>query len=217
MVLTPALAYGLIVFVCLLFSLCVHEAAHAVAAEWRGDTTPRFMGRVTLNPLAHIDYVGTIILPLILVVSGSPMVFGWAKPVPFNPRNLKNIRGDSLLIAMAGPLSNFALAVVVLVVLRVALALFGFTAVESSPFWTFAILLIQLNILLMCFNLIPVPPLDGHYLLSYLLPPAGARFLDSVGPFGLLIAILVARTVLHIPLDFLTRLFITVLLWGVRP
>lgn len=175
-----------------LFSLSFHEFAHAAIADRCGDPSARLLGRVTLNPIAHADPVGTVVMPLILFFTGAPFLFGWAKPVPFNPRNLNDIRRDPVLIAFAGPMSNILLAVVGVVAGRITMLLLGGAAmpplVEGVFGW-----LIGINLVLAVFNLIPVPPLDGHYLLHYVLPESGQRAMERIGPFGILIAIIVSR------------------------
>lgn len=191
-------------YLCLLFSLCVHEAAHAAMANRCGDPSARLMGRMTLNPVAHIDPIGTVVMPLIMMVSGFPYLFGWAKPVPFNPRNLRNIRRDPVAIAMAGPASNLGLALVFVFLFRILLVSQGILSPEvANMLAAFVIQMIMTNLLLMLFNLIPVPPLDGHYVLHYFLPPAGQRMLEQIGPFGIIIAIIVARPVLNIGMPIL--------------
>lgn len=176
----------------LLFSLCLHEAAHAAMANMCGDDTARLQGRLSLNPIVHADPIGTVVLPLILVVSGSPFLFGWAKPVPFNPSKLKNFRRDPVLIAMAGPLSNLLLALLIAFVMRFATMTVGLDAFSDEVLY-FLQYLIFINLLLLIFNLIPVPPLDGHYVLNYFLPPNAQAMMRRIGPMGILIAILVAR------------------------
>ena len=166
-------SYLVIMYTSLLFSLCVHEAAHAAMGEFCGDDTARLQGRLTLNPLAHIDPLGTVILPL-LMISMTGFLFGWAKPVPFNPRNLHNPRRDTVLIAMAGPASNLLLAFFFIFVARILSMTVGLDAIPD-PLFRFLIFIILMNFILLIFNLIPVPPLDGHYLLNYFLPPAGQR------------------------------------------
>lgn len=184
-------------YIVLLFSLSVHEAAHAAMADRCGDPTGRLLGRVTLNPGKHIDPIGTVVMPLLMMVLQIPYLIGWARPVPFNPRNLGNIQRDPVLIALAGPASNIVIACVAMIVLRVTLMVAGVGEGEISPyfetFFTMAMLLILLNLLLAVFNMIPVPPLDGHYLLRAFLPPGGQQVLESLGPFGILIAIFVAN------------------------
>lgn len=184
----------LLQYFCLLFSLCIHEAAHAAMANYRGDPTARLLGRLTLNPVKHADPLGTVILPLIMMISNVPM-FGWAKPVPFNPRNLHNVRRDPVLIALAGPLSNLLMALCGALILRILVTTANYfpDAPALEILFTLFVNLVLINLLLMLFNVIPVPPLDGHYVLNYFLPPNGQRVLDQIGPFGILIAIFLAR------------------------
>jgi Zn-dependent protease len=205
---------GAILYACLLFSLCVHEAAHAATANWCGDPSARLLGRVTLNPLVHIDILGTVVLPLMLIFGGGGRLFGWAKPVPFNPVNLKNIRRDPVLIALAGPLSNLLIVLVVMLALRIVFLVVGVAALEGSPVWDLARGLIYINLVLMCFNLIPIPPLDGHHVLFYFLPPGGQRVMASIGPFGLLIVIVVGFRFLGLPIIILFNAAIRLALWG---
>lgn len=155
--------------VVLIFSVIVHEVSHGAVAFYLGDDTAKKMGRLTLNPLKHIDPVGSIILPLILSI---PLLFGlksfligWAKPVPYNPFNLKNPKIGSGLIAVAGPLSNLALAVIFTALLRVAVEL-NLGLGIMVPFK----LIIFINLLLAVFNLVPIPPLDGSKILFSILP-----------------------------------------------
>lgn len=160
-------------FVVFLLSLTVHECAHAWAAERSGDATGRYLGRVTLNPLPHIDIFGTIIFPLIAMTTGGWM-FGWAKPVPFNPLNLRDRRWGEISIALAGPMSNLALAVIFIALYKI-LFRSSLVSVEAMgdlylPLKMMVGVGISLNIILAVFNLIPVPPLDGHHVLRNLLP-----------------------------------------------
>ena len=189
---TPDLMSSILFYLSLLFSLCVHEAAHAAMGTWCGDDTARLQGRLTLNPLAHIDLLGTVILPGFLILSGSGFLFGWAKPVPFNPSRLNNIRRDPVLIAIAGPASNLLLAFLFISVTRLLSITIGLGSLPSGLL-EFLFMTILLNFILVVFNLIPVPPLDGHYVLDYFLPPGGQRILRQIGPFGIIIAIIVAR------------------------
>lgn len=185
--------YLLIQYVCLLFSLCVHEAAHAAMANRCGDPSARLLGRLSLNPLAHIDPIGTVVLPLTMMLTNVPFLFGWAKPVPFNPRNLHNIRRDPALIALAGPLSNLLVALIAAFALRIAIMTIGPETereIMSSPLLQIPILLVMLNVGLMIFNLIPIPPLDGHHILYPFLPSSAQRVMEQMGPFGLLFVIL---------------------------
>jgi Zn-dependent protease len=202
-------------YVCLLFSLSVHEAAHAATAERCGDSTARMLGRVTLNPIAHIDPIGTVVMPLLMMVTGLPYLFGWAKPVPFNPRHLRNIRRDPVLIAVAGPVSNLLLVLATIGVTRVAFMMVGVPAVVDTLFFKFAMFMIVLNLILMLFNLIPIPPLDGGHVLYYFLPENGRRALDQVGPFGILLALFVMSRYLAAPLSYLQASALSMLFWGI--
>jgi len=186
-----------------LFAITIHEAAHGWAALKMGDPTAYAMGRVTLNPVAHIDPFGTVIVPILLVVMGAP-VFGWAKPVPVNPYNLRNPRRDNLWISFAGPASNLtaaAGALILLLVLKVmspgltgflrGFLLYrqdfprGFFPLEGLALILFYFVLI--NSYLAFFNLLPVPPLDGGGILAGLLSDQGAEKLERIRPFGFLI------------------------------
>jgi len=187
----------------LFFAITVHEASHGWAAFKMGDPTAYNMGRVTLNPLAHIDPIGTVLFPLILVVIGAP-VFGWAKPVPVNPLNLRNPRRDNLWITAAGPASNLivaSLALVGIIVLKlispnVTVFLYNFLIRQGSfprgfyPLEGLALILyftVLINTLLAVFNLIPIPPLDGSGILMGLLSDETAQKYDRLRPFGFLI------------------------------
>jgi Zn-dependent protease len=170
-------------FVVFLLSLTVHECAHAWAAERSGDSTGRYLGRVTLNPIPHIDIFGTIIFPLIAITTGGWM-FGWAKPVPFNPYNLRDRRAGEIAIALAGPLSNFLLAAIFVVLYKVifqsALLADDQLGDLTQPIYTLVNIGITLNIILGVFNLIPIPPLDGHHILRNLLPDSLAEMYAQI-------------------------------------
>jgi Zn-dependent protease len=191
-------------YFCLLFSLCVHEAAHAAMANACGDPSARLLGRVTLNPAKHVDILGTVVFPLLIMVTGAPG-FGWAKPVPFNPRNLNNMRRDPVLIAMAGPGSNLIIAVCCAIILKIlaTLLLAGFNAPIIVTLILIMKFMVVINFVLILFNLIPVPPLDGHYVLKYFLPPSMEEAFERIGPFGIIIAIVIAQPLLGPPLRFL--------------
>jgi len=167
----------------LLFSLTVHEAAHAWSAWKLGDPTARDLGRVSLNPAVHIDPIGTILFPLLAMVAGAP-VLGWAKPVPVDLQRLARWRRDHMLIAAAGPASNLALALVAALILRVLpnAEAEGFTLVEPIAMMCRAGVL--LNIILAVFNLVPVPPLDGGNVLRGLLRGRAGHLFDRVRPYG---------------------------------
>ncbi len=177
-----------IAFIVLLFSLTVHETAHAWAADRLGDPTARLLGRVSLNPIVHADLIGTVLFPLIAMVTGVPII-GWAKPVPVNIARLRRQRRDYVLVAAAGPASNLVVAFVAalsLAVLPVTPVVLGEPNV-SAPLATLLSLAVRLNVLLAVFNMLPIPPLDGGNVLSGLLPPALARTFDRIRPYGFLL------------------------------
>lgn len=177
-----------ILFTVLLFSLTVHEMAHAWTADRLGDPTARLLGRVTLNPIAHIDPIGTILFPLIAIMTGVP-ILGWAKPVPVNVRQLRNDRRDYMLVAAAGPASNIAMAVAaaaIVALVPVSPLVLGEPNV-STPVARFLTVMVRLNVLLAVFNMLPIPPLDGGNVLSGLLPRDAARLLDYIRPYGFIV------------------------------
>ena len=171
-------------FVILILSLSVHEAAHAWTADWLGDPTARLLGRLTLNPLAHIDWIGTVLFPLIAMLSGLPLL-GWAKPVPVNTSRLGAPRRDFALVAIAGPISNLLLAT------GASLVLAAWSSAEAGvPGSSVSMILamaVQLNVLLAVFNLLPIPPLDGGNVLAGFVPEQFARVIDQIRPYGFLI------------------------------
>ena len=172
-----------------LFAISVHESAHAWMANRRGDPTARMLGRITLNPIKHIDPVGTVLLPLIAVLTHVPML-GWAKPTPVNPRNFKYPVLDDILTSVAGPVSNFIVAAGATVVL---LAIKHISSPQSQstmlPFNLLFYELLEINVVLAIFNLIPVPPLDGSHVLRHFLPDSVRRAYDMMGIAGLLILV----------------------------
>ena len=169
-----------IIFAVLLFSLTVHESAHAWTAARFGDPTAQRLGRISLNPAVHVDPVGTVLLPLVAFVTGAPII-GWAKPVPVDARYLARPRQDFLFIAAAGPASNLVLATMASVVMRmVPVSPVEFGIGPAVPVWTIAAMIFELNLLLAVFNMVPVPPLDGGNVLAGLLPAGLARAYDGV-------------------------------------
>ena len=168
----------------LLLSLTIHEAAHAWTADKLGDPTARALGRVSLNPLVHIDWIGTVLLPIVAAVSNLPLI-GWAKPVPVMLRNLRNPRRDFMIVAAAGPISNLLQAVVAALFLR--LAWDPSSGVEPTMVATTLFLAVQINLLLAFFNLIPVPPLDGGNVMLGLLPPRAAASYSQLSQYGFII------------------------------
>ena len=173
------------IFAVLLFSLTVHESAHAWTAWKLGDPTAHRLGRISLNPLVHIDPVGTLLLPLVAFTTGAPII-GWAKPVPVDPQRLEHPRRDFLYIAAAGPASNVILAALVSVVMRtVPVSPIDVGTGPALPVWSIAATAFELNLLLAVFNMLPVPPLDGGNVLAGLLPSGLADLFDRVvRPWG---------------------------------
>ena len=179
-------------FIALIFSIIIHEISHGAMAFKLGDNTAKDAGRLTLNPLKHIDPIGSIILPLSLyLISAGGFILGWAKPVPYNPLNLKNPRSGSALIGIAGPLSNLILATVFAVIIRILNPFAGLEAV--APLLILFNIVVLINILLAVFNLLPIPPLDGASILFALLPSKYdnvRRFLTQYGFYILIFFIL---------------------------
>jgi Zn-dependent protease len=194
------------------FAITLHEASHGWMASKLGDKTAQMLGRLTLNPLKHIDLFGTIIIPLSLLLMGGKVIFGWAKPVPINPQNLKHPRRDLALISIIGPFSNLLMAIIWAMVMKVGLLL-NHNAATNIPL--FLKLTgeagIMINLILGVLNLIPIPPLDGGHFVSNLLPKRVAYYYDRVERYGfVIILILVLTRVLNVllipPVYFLHNL-----------
>ena len=176
-----------------IFAITVHEVAHGWTALQFGDRTAQMAGRLTLNPIKHIDPIGTIILPIgMLLISGGAWAFGWAKPVPVAFQNLRSPRRDMSLVAAAGPASNLAMAMGWAVLLSFRLSQFP----DAGPDWAVNMCLtgITINVLLAVFNMLPIPPLDGGRVLAGLLPPDMASIVHRIEPFGFLIVIVLLVT-----------------------
>lgn len=198
---TPRIVEILYQMIAFLFAISVHESAHAWTASRCGDPTARMLGRVSLNPIRHIDLFGTIILPLVAAISGIPLL-GWAKPTPVDPRNFRHPMMDDILTSVAGPVSNFIVATGALLLLGgISLSsasghalVLGLRntfngAASDSVLAPVAVLLFELmliNIVLAVFNLIPVPPLDGSHVLRHFLPDSARMVYDRIGIFALL-------------------------------
>jgi Zn-dependent protease len=183
-----------------LFAISVHESSHAWMANLRGDPTARMLGRITLNPIKHIDPVGTLLLPAVAMFFHAPVI-GWAKPTPVDPRNFKNPVMDDILTSVVGPISNFVVAfgaVLFLAIVKLFSPLAqqilaqGFATDTDSFLLPLCLLLYEvmvINVVLGVFNLIPVPPLDGSHVVRHLLPAPALRIYDTVGMFGLFILV----------------------------
>ncbi len=180
----------LFVYIVIVLSSVVHEYAHAATAKYLGDDTAEREGRLTLNPFAHLDPIGTVVLPLLLLFT-SGVFLGWARPVPYNPYNLRDRKTGSLKVALAGPASNLIIALVCGLVLRFVFLSNGAVSIEAQ----LLSFIVFVNIILALFNLIPVPPLDGSKILYDLFPSAG-RFVMQLGFFGIIIALVIAYSVL---------------------
>lgn len=194
----------LVKFVALILSLVIHEYMHGLIAYFQGDDTARRAGRLTLNPIPHLDPIGSIALPLMSIVSGLPII-GWAKPVPFNPYNLRNKKWGPTFVALGGPIANFGGAALTLLLLRFVIGTAHLTA--NNLLVIFLLQFAVINIVLGVFNLIPIPPLDGSKLLAAILDGPQHRgtlhWLETKGPNLLMIVILVDWILPISPLGFI--------------
>jgi Zn-dependent protease len=171
----------LIYVIPLIFAITIHEVAHGWVANQRGDSTAKMLGRLTLNPVKHIDPVGTLLVPAVLFFTGSPFLFGWAKPVPINFNALKSPKKDMIAVALAGPISNFIMALFWLFILSFTLNISNQFLFEMAKFG------IAINLVLGVFNLLPLPPLDGSRVVTALLPNYLAYQYNKLEHYGLYI------------------------------
>jgi Zn-dependent protease len=192
----------------LILSVVIHEVAHGYAALVLGDVTAKYAGRLTMNPLKHIDPFGSVIFPFLMAMIAPNFVFGWAKPVPYNPYNLRNKRWGELLVAIAGPISNILLAILMGIVVR-----FGPMLGLPGAFYELAGLTVIINIYLAVFNMMPIPPLDGSKVLFALFPESAEKLrntLERYGIFFLLIFIFFLSSILSPVVEILARLILDI-------
>lgn len=175
----------------LIMSVVIHEVSHGYAASFLGDQTARYQGRLTLNPLKHLDFVGSFLVPLLLYISQVGIIFGWAKPVPYNPYNLKPGRWSEAFVALAGPSANIFLALIFGILLRIGISREASWA--NPAFIQITAMIVFINILLAIFNLVPIPPLDGSKLLFAFFPDKSYQirgFFERYGFFLIIFFIL---------------------------
>ena len=191
----PDLTLILAAVVPALFAITLHEVAHGWVARSLGDPTAHYAGRLTLNPLKHVDPIGTVVVPIVLIFLGGP-IFGWAKPVPVSFANLSNPRRDMILVAAAGPGSNLLMALFWALLAALQLSVLQIDGAAGRWLLMACSFGIWINVILAVFNMLPIPPLDGGRVLAGLVPPPFARVLDRIEPFGILIVLVLLFTVL---------------------
>ncbi|MEK7063673.1 MAG: site-2 protease family protein [Patescibacteria group bacterium] len=206
----------IITVVIVIFSIILHEVAHGVVANWLGDPTAKYAGRLTLNPLPHIDPIGSLLLPGLAVITQSPFLLGWAKPVPINPYNIRAPWGlpaqaGEALVAFAGPGTNILIAIIAALLLRIP-------ALQTPEVMGIVVMVVIANLSLAILNLIPIPPLDGSKIVAAVLPYQLERqyrqleaWTYALGPFGLLIVLIVIVNLLSGPMSALISYFFRLL------
>jgi len=206
---------GLFYIMVLIMSVVIHEVAHGYSAYLLGDNTAYLKGRLTLNPIKHLDLFGSIILPLLLLIMNTNFLIGWAKPVPYNPNNLRNQKSGTFIVSIAGILANILIAVIFGLLIRVALAsgmpFYMADLVTVSPLFRISTIIILVNLILALFNLIPIPPLDGSKILFSFLSPRYRfiqDFLERWGMFVLLFFVIFLWSKVS-PLVYLMFSFLT--------
>ncbi len=193
-----------------IFAITVHEVAHGWVAKIKGDKTASMLGRLTLNPVKHVDIVGTIIIPGLLLISGTGFIFGWAKPVPVDPRNFKNPKKDMALVALAGPVANILMAIAWALIARLGVTV-EIEAISLPLIYT-GIAGISINLVLAIINLIPIPPLDGSRIVSGVLPNKLAWQYNKLERYGFIALLILLWTgglsyVLGYPLFYVQKIF----------
>ncbi|MGC8981354.1 MAG: site-2 protease family protein [Minisyncoccia bacterium] len=192
---------GLVIIIAVLYSIIFHELAHGYVADFLGDYTPRYSGRLTLNPIMHLDPIGSIMLPIFTFLTGG-FIFGWAKPVPINPFNFKNPKRDMALVGIAGPLTNIVLALILALFFK--LLLFLNIPLNQDIFFT----IIRINLILAIFNLLPIPPLDGSRVFLSFLPLEKQIYLEQFGIIFIFIFIFFAFPLIIKIVDLLLNLIL---------
>ena len=197
-----------------IFAITVHEVAHGWVAKKYGDNTASMLGRLTLNPFKHIDWVGTVILPGLLLMTGTGFIFGWAKPVPVDSRNFKKPRQDMAIVALAGPTSNLLMAIGWALIARIGVTIGTSNEAIALPLIYTGVAGISINLVLMLLNMLPIPPLDGSRILSGLLPSYWAWQFNKLERFGFIILLVMLYTkflnvLLDYPLYFVQQWFFT--------
>lgn len=197
------------------FAITVHEAAHGWVAKKYGDNTADMLGRLTVNPIKHIDWLGTVILPGLLLLTGTGFIFGWAKPVPVNARNFKKPIRDMAVVALAGPVSNLLMAIIWALISRLGMTIGASAEFISLPLIYSGIAGISINLVLALINLLPIPPLDGSRILTAFLPHRLAWQYNQLERYGFIILLVllytkILNTILAYPLFYAQNLFLSI-------